>query len=311
MVDTGEKLDIRDLILLILSICFLISMLPAISGCHQGEKSIEEQLHIDFNNPYYVRGRPSEVWKYVDSDTSQWTYSAQQVAEKIRDDDIEGALNVLYEDILCTSTNKAEQLFFEASITVFEILFYDPEKVLELYRDADRSGWSEDEKAAADLIVALTYENGDFAGALPPEYYTDEYGPGAVIVELNNLAGLKYEEISEKYEKSNVSVLAKIALSFWYARNGDKEVAIRNIEEIRIEIEQRYPGSVYITPAQQVLAVVYDNFEDYARALEEYYRLLELPNTVNHDPSDPRYGSAHTFAHYRIEEISSMLATGD
>jgi len=298
-------------LVIIFSICFLIALLPALSGCSQEEPSIEERLHLDFDNPYYVRGRPSEVWKYTNRNTSQWTDTAKELAERIRDDDIEGALNVLYEDILYTNTNKAEQLFFEASITVFDILFYDPKKVFELYRDADRSGWPEEQRAAADLIIALTYENGDFDGALPPEYYTDDYGPGAVIVELNDLAGLKYEEISEKYEDSDVSVLAKIALSFWYARKEDKEVAIRNIEEIRGEIEQRYPGSVYITPVQQVLAVVYYNHKDYTRALEEYYKLLELPNIVNHDPSDPQYGSAHSLAQHMIEEISSILTTGE
>lgn len=284
-------------------------------GCG-GEETIEQNLHLDFSNPYYKRASPSEAWASETRNIAAWTPTSEEVGTEMLEDDLEGALDILYQDILDTNPHKQDHFFY--AVKTFNVLFYDPKTVLELYRDADRSGWSEDEKAAADLIVALTYENGDFDDALPPEYYTDVYGPGVVQEELFELAGKMYAEIAEKYEDGKVAVLAKIALASWLSRhNREDSTILEKINDIKDEIEHETPDSTYLTKMQMIISAYYYTRaflstdkayanEQYMESIDQYERVSQTPDYFNVSLT-PGCDTAHEIAESRIEEIRNEL----
>ena len=261
----------------LISLCIFLAIIT-FPGCGGVEK-VEDIYELDYSHPEYgVRRENVQATFYYFEDISQLSPQAQDVYIKIKEEgDIAGALEVLYQDMLSTDPSKEDQLFFYAPKEIFD---YPPDAFM-LYRDASRKGWSDDEKAAADLMIGLTYEWGSF-----PSRDFEVTIPG-----IREMARETYEEITRKYPDNKIVPLAKLALATW--GNVTSMESIEKVKAIREEIAEDYPDSVYVTKAQAILASSYSALSgdilDYSAeerkeflllALEEYKKVLELPNYV-------------------------------
>jgi len=291
-----------------------LSMSLILIGCGESDSVIEEKVEdiygLDFDSPEYVRMPIDDFSERI----ATWFPTSREAAERLDANDLEGALEILYRDIMETDPYKEDQFFFSAIGSDWETIFMDPKLVFDLYRDRDRSRWSEDEMAAADLIVALTYELGGYAGAVH-EDVGEGYNTDKVRYELGLLAEEEYAEIAERYPNSRLAILAKLALAKRYINHED---GINKIFGIQQEIEQTYPDSIYISYSQLMLAAAYDTLAygyktepdkaaiEYRKALSEYEKVLEFPDFLV-SVSLPEYTSAHAVAEYSIEEIKKII----
>jgi hypothetical protein len=235
---------------------------------------------------------PPSAW-LKQEDTSTWTTSAQAVARKFAENDYPGVVDVLYQDILNTQPTKSDHLMFYVNKLIIDTpaVYKDPSGIYRKYRDADRSGWSDEQKAAADLLVALTYEFGDNSGYFPEDIpETEDYYPLIFNLEVQGLARLKYEDIIQQYKGSKIAILASIILEQWYFMRAVPQLPLQRVVAIRDEIEQQYPNSVYLAWAQFELALRLssENMTDESRV--ELDKTLALPDiVVDYDTADPDY----------------------
>jgi hypothetical protein len=271
------------------------------------EPSDQAKAIIQNPNPSdYIRYPSSTV--FLASDPSGWEPLANELYSKFNSDDLVGALDILYRDILGTDLYKKNQWVFYIQTGSLRFLFYDPIKVFQIYRDADRSGWSDDEKAAADLMVALTYEFGDVGDLLPQELYTDQYGPLEFQMEVQVMARDLYGEIAENYRNSHIAVLAQIRLALWYLlRQHITELvtgreASSKIHEIEEEVADNHPDSVYLARIVSILANAYEQEGNIIAAIDKYRITLELPDfIIGHDGT-----TAHESAKGRIDLLQNQ-----
>jgi predicted small lipoprotein YifL len=305
----------RKAVKIFTTIFIILTIAFSLSGC--GEKKVEEIYGIDFNAPDYAR-IVSKPIKDFSKEIATWTPTSREAAERLDANDLEGALEILFREMVETDSMQEDGFIFSAMGPDWEILFSDPKLVFDLYRDRDRSGWPEDEKAAADLMVALTYERGEIAGAVAEDPNQGEgVNTDKVRYELQLLAVEEYQNIAYEFPNSKVAILAKLALALYYV--GGEDGAEKN-SIILQEIEQSYPDSVYATRARMLLATAYHALINhylpvseaekirtaYRSALLEYDEVLKMPDYFV-SSSFPGCDSAHAIAESAIEEIKNTL----
>ena len=275
---------------IVFSIMFLI-LLTFIgcggNGAQEGQQVGQEVQPAEPGK--YPAGQPSKVFTLPPERTENWTPDAQEVAQRFREDDYPGAIGVLYEDILNTDPNDSDMFFIYA--TQMNFYLYDPETIFNIYEYSDRSGWTDEEKAAADILIAITECNGDFSLFQPEDI-------PASRVDI-------YEEIMQNYGHTKLLPVAKMLLASEYVGANQPT---ENVIPIRDDIAREYPDSCYLAQMQCLVAGSYYNLKQFDLALQEYMKVLNLPNIITCYTSTDEFATAHDIARLSIDEINSGKA---
>ncbi len=286
----------------VLSLALVALLTISISGCGNNyretvvDEKVEETYSLDFNsqNYQYVRSeRPKDFLKRIKT----WTPISEQAADYLRQGNLEEALNLLYQDILATDSKDEDQLIFSVLTSEWKILFTDPALIFSLYRDADKSNLSDDEKAACDLMVALTYEVGNFNDSLPEEFSTDDdsyKAYDALRLKLYGVAKETCKRIIDRYSGSRVAALARVILAHNYEKEEGWEGLLTGLSK---EVERNYPDSVYLAFVNLILGNRYEGVIDgtgLEKAISTYKKILALPN-IYFSSSDSNWGDVHSF----------------
>jgi hypothetical protein len=293
-----KKIQAKATYLLLLVFIFLIISVFVCNGC--GEPNIEKSLGINFENKSYLveveefREPGSIHDNYVQAMTSEYRPfhpSVMTIFEYQCDEGSESYYRKLL-DVLANCDDEVELLEIYSALLTGQI--YDPEKAISVFRDQRDASWSDEKCALADYLLALTYTQGDFDGAiLSDEEYRLLRNPESSMdwehtEELMKKATEKEEAVVEAGARmlqevyndnpdSRIGVLARFSHMYLGQKNPggiDLEMA----EETLNLVQEKYPDTALTTLAYIFMARAYLLIEDTIKAKEYFYDGLDFPN---------------------------------
>ena len=306
--------------LMVLLTCLILSIIALfVVACSSNEKS-QEELHIDFQTEAYKEYQPylTEPQHFSEEQKAEYSDyhpSVIKVIDLYSEEGLEPALSYLI-DRLAHSQDAVELLemhrtLLQESMYFPSLLLRDPQTALQVFESAPEG--TEDERAAKEYLIALTYAWGDFYKAVltDEEYAALKDHSDRTIEETadsrNNAISDKGKEdlagVFEDFPRTRISLLARDDYA-GYTKMKMKPSFDLDQKNLAVALEE-YPDTAFVTAAYLSLAASYRNAGDYESALERYEESLAYPDFRTNTPGK----TAHDAASNQIERIQDKYLT--